>query len=105
MQDSIACALLFANDPLLAVPGSKIQFIRYEGLFVQTGERQNVVKQQWFEGNIPTIINNASKFLDSQVRDFYKLGKGQKFQSAPECTLAKLGLKQSSMLARTALTD
>lgn len=80
-QPNLAGVLLFANDPLATIPGCKIQVIRYEGEQVLTGERDNVVKQEWFEGNIPTIIGNTAKFLDSQIRDFQKRDKNNKFQS------------------------
>ena len=76
-EPNLACVLLFAHDPLLAAPGCKIQLIRYEGIQLHTGERQNVVKQEWFEGNLPKIVADSSSFLDAQIRDFYKLGKSE----------------------------
>lgn len=112
-EPNLACVLLFAYDPMLVVPGCKLQFIRYEGQERETGIRQNVIKQQWFEGNVPRVIADSARFLDSQIRDFYKLGKDDKFQSAPEypreawheaivnaCAHRSYGLKTMSTFVR-----
>jgi len=83
-EPNIACVLLFAIDPLRLIPAAKIQFIRYDGNEVGTGSKYNVVKEKWFEGNVPSLIAEAGNFMESQIRDFYKLGKDQRFESAPE---------------------
>ena len=47
---NIACALIFAKDPLPLIPGCKIRFLRFEGEEERTGEKWNVVKDEWIDG-------------------------------------------------------
>lgn len=81
---NIACCLLFANDPTALVPGCKIRFLRFEGEREGSGEEFNPVKDTWVEGNIPTQIAAAERVLQSQLRDFSRLGADGKFYTAEE---------------------
>jgi ATP-dependent DNA helicase RecG len=81
---SVACALIFAKDPLIEVPGSKIHFLRFSGRQELTGSQRNVIKDQWFEGHLPDLIQNSTKFIGSQLREFSALGPGGRFYSDPE---------------------
>lgn len=81
---NIACALLFAKDPKLSIPGSEIRFQRYEGTTRLTGERRNVIKDVKIEGRVPDIIAEADIVINSQIRDFSRLGPKGKFFTAPE---------------------
>lgn len=79
-----ACALLFARDPLGIFPGCKILFLRVDGEIEQSGDQYNVIKREPFEGTIPAMIEQASSFLRSQLREFSRLGPDGKFFSALE---------------------
>lgn len=81
---NIACALLFAKEPLRVIPGSSIRFQRYEGTRRLTGERRNVVKDIRIEGRITDIITETDTVIQSQIRDYSRLGPRGKFFTAPE---------------------
>ena len=84
VSSNLACALLFAKDPLAFLPGCRIRFLRYEGEHEGTGESLNVIKDQDVTGTVPEIIAKTEAILDSQLRTFSKLGKDGKFYTAPE---------------------
>jgi ATP-dependent DNA helicase RecG len=81
---NVACAILFAKDPNALFPGCSVRFLRYEGETEQTGERYNVVKDVWLEGCILDLIVESTNVLQSQLRDFSRLGDDGKFYTAPE---------------------
>ena len=81
---NVACALIFANDPLLEVPSSKIHFLRFSGREELTGNQRNVIKDVWFEGHLPDLIQDSTKFIGAQLREFSALGPGGRFYSDPE---------------------
>ena len=81
---NVACVLAFAHDPARLVAGCRIHFARYDGEFIRTGQEQNLVKQQWFDGNVPKLIEDSAAFVESQLRNFSRLGRDQKFYVAPE---------------------
>jgi ATP-dependent DNA helicase RecG len=81
---NIACALLFAKDPLLVIHGCAIRFQRYEGTERLTGAKRNVVRDETFEGRIPDIIKMADAAIQTQIRTFSRLGDDGKFSTAPE---------------------
>jgi len=83
-EPNLACALAFANDPRIVVPGCRVRFLRFEGEHEGTGERFNPVKDLWIEGPVPRLIVKAAEALSTQLRDFSKLGKDGKFYTAPE---------------------
>lgn len=81
---NVACALAFARDPLTEFPGCKVRFLRYDGEWEHTGAKFNVVKDSTVEGNIPSIVVRIAEILDSQLRDFSRLGADQKFYTTSE---------------------
>jgi len=81
---NIACALLFANDPRDVIPGSIIRFQRFEGTTRETGERRNVIKDIKIEGRLPELIAETDQIINSQIKDFSRLGPKGKFFTAPE---------------------
>lgn len=81
---NVACALLFANDPILQFPGCKIRLQRFDGETERTGKNFNVVKDFFIEGPIPEIIVEAAKNLKSQLREFTRLGDDGRFYTASE---------------------
>lgn len=81
---NLACVLLFAKDPLREVPGCRIRVLRFEGEQERTGEKYNVVKDFWIDGPVPSLIVDAEKIIEGQLRDFSRLGPDGKFYTAPE---------------------
>jgi ATP-dependent DNA helicase RecG len=81
---NLACALIFAKDALLEIPGSRIHFLRFFGREELTGAQRNVIKDVWFEGHVPHIIQSAADFIGQQLREFSALGTGGRFYSDPE---------------------
>jgi ATP-dependent DNA helicase RecG len=79
-----ACALLFAKDPNLLFPGCSIRFLRFEGETEETGQKYNAIKDVWLEGCVPELIVDAAKVVQSQLREFSRLGNDGKFYTAPE---------------------
>lgn len=81
---NLACSLLFAKDPQTVTPGCKIRFLRFEGVVEKTGADYNATKSFWIEGSVPEIIQQAEKILESQLREFMRLGANGRFVSTPE---------------------
>lgn len=81
---NIACALLFAKDPLRLLPGCKIRFQRFEGEEEKTGDKYNAVKDLVLEGTVPDLIHQVESSLDSQLRTFSPLDATVKFFPLPE---------------------
>ncbi len=79
-----ACALLFSKDPNQLFPGCKVRFLRFDGEVEGTGENYNVVKSEFIEGPIYEVITETAKILDSQLRQFSRLGKDGHFTTVPE---------------------
>ena len=81
---NVACALLFAKEPQRVIPGATVRFQKFDGTQRLTGERRNVVKDIPMEGRIPELIAQADAAIQSQIRDYSRLGPGGKFFTAPE---------------------
>lgn len=80
-----AAILLFAENPEHYIPNASMRYVRYTGTERRSGSEFNVVKDQRFEGGIPTLIRQISTFIEASLRDYYYLdiGKG-KFLRVPE---------------------
>lgn len=81
---NVACALLFAKNPETIIPGARIRFIRYDGKEERFGKNQNIVNDAYIEGPIPRQIESAEKLIQSQMRNFTRLGADGKFYTRPE---------------------
>ncbi len=81
---TLACALLFATDPVAAVPGCKIRFFRFEGTEEKSGKEFNAIKSQWLEGTIPDLIAQAEKVVEAQIREFMHLDENNRFHAVAE---------------------
>lgn len=81
---NLACAVVFAKDPGKIIPGCKIRFLRFEGTQEGTGSKFNAIKDFIIEGNVPSSIQRAESAVESQIRDFTRLGTDGKFFTAPE---------------------
>lgn len=84
-QPNNACAIVFATDPFKAFPGCRIRFLRFEGKEEHSGERWSPQKDIYVDGtSMPLQIRQIERELDSQLRTFTRLGKDNKFHTAPE---------------------
>jgi len=83
-EPNLACAILFARDPREIVPGAFIRVFRYEGSEEGVGQKMNAVADQVFEGPLPVQILNAERFIESQIRNFTRLGRDTRFVTMPE---------------------
>lgn len=81
---NIACALLFADNPRLVIPGCYVRFLRIDGEVEGTGSNLNYTKDIFIEGQVPRIIEKVESVLDAQLRNFSRLGPDGKFCVAPE---------------------
>lgn len=79
-----ACALLFAKDVTRLFPGARVRFLRFSGTAEQFGARRNVIKDLESQGCIPQLIEGAERIVESQMRDFTRLGSDGKFYTRPE---------------------
>ena len=83
-QPNLACAILFAKDSRSIVPGAFIRVFRYEGTDEGLGQRMNAVADQIFDGPLAKQIADAEHFIESQVRNFTRLGRDARFVTKPE---------------------
>ncbi|WP_428661231.1 ATP-binding protein [Reyranella sp.] len=80
----LSCALLFAKDPREVAPGAYIRVLRYDGTEEEFGLRLNSVADKRIEGPLPLQISAAADFIDSQMRNFTRLGRDGRFETSPE---------------------
>lgn len=80
--------LLFSLEPEKYLPSARVRYVRYAGTERLSGTRYNVVKDESFEGNIPTVIEQLRVFITASLRDYYFLdftdGRFQKLPEIPE---------------------
>ena len=77
-RDGVVCfknaaVLLFAEDPERYIPNASVRYVRHEGTERKSGRDFNVVKDQRFEGGIPTLIRELETFIEASLRDYYYL--------------------------------
>ncbi len=76
--------LLFGKNPTKYLPQARLRFIRYEGMFAETGKRLNIIKEQTFDSAIPKIIMEARSYINTQMREFQYLNNEGIFERMPE---------------------
>ena len=81
---SVAAILLFGKNPQRFFPRARLRFVRYEGKTAEVGDRMNVVKDIKFSGRVLEQVQDAIKFIRTQIREYTKLGTGAKFETVPE---------------------
>lgn len=80
-----AGVLLFAKNPAPFFPSARIRFLRYEGSSEEVGVEMNIVKQEYIEGPLPSLIEQAQSTVKSQLREFTALNPmNGKFNTVPE---------------------
>lgn len=76
--------LLFAKDTRKYLPGAYVRFLRYDGKIEEYGARQNLIKDETFNGPLPLLLQRLRDFMRTQVREFSYLGPDAKFVNEPE---------------------
>lgn len=77
--------LLFSTVPERYIPSASVRYVRYAGTEAKVGSEHNVIKDQRFENNIPSLIEEIKSFLRISLRDYYffDITEG-KFKKVPE---------------------
>ncbi len=83
-EPNLGCALLFAKDPRSVVPGAYIRVLRYDGIEEQFGRNLNIIADRLIEGPLAYQITGAEDFIQSQIRNFTRLGRDGRFATNPE---------------------
>ena len=82
---SHAAVLLFAKNISRFYPNCRIRFLRYDGTFAGVGTNINIIRDKNIEAPLLYIIDEARKFIKTQLREFTMLNiKSGKFQIVPE---------------------
>jgi len=76
--------LLFAKDTRKYLPGAYVRFLRYDGKTEEYGARQNLIKDETFNGPLPLLVQRVREFMRTQMREFSYLGPEAKFVYEPE---------------------
>lgn len=79
-----AAILLFGKIPTQFFTCARVRFLRYEGINAGVGTNMNLVKDITIEKPLPILIEETQKLLQSQMREFQRLGKNGKFIKVPE---------------------
>ena len=79
-----AALLLFGKNTSKFLPQSRIRFLRYNGNKAETGRRINLLKEFDYEGPIPILIEQITRDVRSQLRDFQFLDNDGRFKVVPE---------------------
>lgn len=80
-----SAVLLFSKDPEKYIPSASVRYIRYDGKEALSGTDHNVIKDERFENNIPSLIDELKAFLRASFRDYYFLDMEEgKFKKVPE---------------------
>jgi ATP-dependent DNA helicase RecG len=80
-----AAIILFAFNPTLFLPNTRIRFIRYDGIKAEVGTEMNIIKNVVIEGSITEQIKKAQDILKGQLREFTMLNLNNgKFITIPE---------------------
>jgi ATP-dependent DNA helicase RecG len=81
---NMACAMLFALDPVSLIAGCKSHCLRFRGEHEGTGADYSPLKDDFFEGTVPQVIEQTAKWLDAQLRNFTRQDAGGKFHNRHE---------------------
>lgn len=85
MKLTYAAILLFSENPMQFYPNCRIRFIRYNGTAEQVGTNINIIKDVNIEAPILKIMDQAKKFISTQLREFTALNpETGMFQIVPE---------------------
>ena len=83
-EPNIGTSLLFSSDPRTVIPGAFIRVVRYDGVEEQFGRRLNIIADKVIDGPLPLQIAEAERYIETQVRNFTRLGSDGRFATRPE---------------------
>lgn len=81
---TVAAILLFGKMPTQFLPGSRVRFLRYEGIVAEVGTKFNLVKDITIEKPLHELLISGQKLLETQMREFQQLGRDGVFKKIPE---------------------
>ena len=79
-----AGVILFAKDPSVIVPCTRIRVIKYAGIYAKTGENLNTIKDESFRLPLYKAIIATQNFIRTQLREFSHLTTEGIFEKIPE---------------------
>lgn len=84
LQITVAAVLLFGKKPTQFLPGSRVRFLRYEGVSAGVGANFNLVKDITLELPLHKLLTDGKSLLESQMREFQILDRDGSFKRIPE---------------------
>lgn len=81
---TVAGAVVMGRLPADPIPGARLRFLAFEGTVEKFGTERNVIRDRWFDGALPKIVDDFHEFMGTQVRNFEYLGAGGTFIREPE---------------------
>ena len=81
---SSAAILLFGKNPQQFFPRAHIRFLKYDGTVAKVGTEMNVIKDVVFRGKILSQVEEAVKYLKTQIRERTFLGANGQFVTEEE---------------------
>ena len=83
-----AGVLLFHSTPALHFPTGDLRFIRYAGVRIATGVRQNITADKRYEGPLLRIVEEVFRDIGAILRQFTRLNPATStFETEPEYPL------------------
>ena len=79
---SVAGAVVVGRAPTDSIPGARLRFLAFEGNIEKFGTGRNVIRDRWFDGSLPKIVDDFHDFMGTQLRTF--LGPNGTFVREPE---------------------
>jgi ATP-dependent DNA helicase RecG len=74
-KPNLACTIIFAKESRSVLPGAFIRVLRYDGVEEKFGAKLNSVADKLFDGPLPLQITAAERYIESQIRNFTRLGR------------------------------
>lgn len=79
-----AGVILFAKDPSVIFPCTRIRVVKYEGIYAKTGENLNTIKDESFRLPLYKASIATQNFIRTQLREFSHLTTEGIFEKIPE---------------------
>ena len=76
--------LLFGKNPSVYLPSARVRVLKFEGINFQVGTEMNIVKDRTFDKCLYKTLEEASDFINSQLREFTHLNQQGIFETVPE---------------------
>ena len=76
--------LLFGKNPSVYLPSARVRVLKFEGIVFQVGTEMNIIKDRTFDSCLYKTIEQARKFIKSQLREFTHLNQNGVFETVPE---------------------